>query len=324
MKLTLVILAAGMGSRYGGLKQLDKFGVANHSIIEYSVYDAICAGFSKVVFVIREHFAKDFIEIFDKKLSGKIETEYVFQELNKVPHPELIDPERTKPWGTGHALLMAKDEIKSSKSSFLMINADDFYSREAFIESANYLKNSVCEDEYCMIGYKLKNTLSENGSVSRGVCVVDSSNFLTEINERTDIRQTDNGIFYFEKENKKDEIDDKKDEKDDGKEEVNTKKVPLTGDELVSMNCWAFKHGFFDYLEKGFADFFKQKGSELKSEYYFINEISPRLANKTLKVKVLECNSQWFGITYPEDKLIVSQKIDELIEGGVYPVDLWG
>ena len=299
MKPTLIILAAGMGSRYGGLKQLDKFGVSNHSIIEYSVYDAICAGFSKVVFVIREHFAKDFIDAFDKKLSNSIETQYVFQELNKVPNPKLINPERTKPWGTGHALLMAKDVVNSP---FVMINADDFYGRDAFVESANYLKSNVDENEYCMMGYKLKNTLSENGSVSRGVCVVDNSNFLAQINERTDIRKTDEGIFYFEGENK----------------------FPLTGNELVSMNCWAFKLGFFEYLEKGFEDFFKQKGNDLKSEYYFINEISPRITNKTLNVKVLKCNSEWFGITYPEDKLVVSQKINKLIEENVYPGDLWG
>jgi len=308
MKPTLVILAAGMGSRYGGLKQLDKFGISNHSIIEYSVYDAIYAGFSKVVFVIREHFAKEFADIFDKKLSGLIETEYVFQELHKVPHPELINPERTKPWGTGHALLMAKDVVKTP---FVMINADDFYGRDAFVESANYLKSNICEDEYCMIGYKLINTLSENGSVSRGVCTVDDSNFLTGINERTDIRKTNEGIFYFE--NSKETKETKEDEK----------KFSLTGNELVSMNCWAFKLNFFDYLEKGFTDFFKQKGSDLKSEYYFINEISPRLIDKTLKVKVLECNSQWFGVTYPEDKPVVSKRINELVEAGVYPVDLW-
>ncbi|MDP4185584.1 MAG: NTP transferase domain-containing protein [Bacteroidota bacterium] len=299
MKPTLLILAAGMGSRYGGLKQIDPFGPNGETIIEYSIYDAIRAGFGKVVFVIRESFAEAFKNTFEPKLKGKIETVYVYQELNKIPEGLTYTPERQKPWGTGHAVLMAKDAIKEP---FAIINADDFYGKNAYCALAEYLNHPNMSDyEYCMVGYHIEKTLSENGTVSRGVCQTDSNGNLVEINERTKIKAEDGGIFYFE---------------DD-------KRYPIKQGTPVSMNCWAFKPSFFQFLETDFRTFITEQGQELKSEFFFPFVVSDALNHGKISVKVLDCDSTWFGVTYPEDKPLVINQLNKLIEQGDYPSNLW-
>ena len=297
-KPTLLILAAGMGSRYGGLKQMDEFGPSGESIIDYSIYDAIQAGFGKVVFIIREGLADNFKEVFEPKLKGKIEIEYAYQELDKIPEGIEVRPDREKPWGTGHAILMAKEIIKEP---FAIINADDFYSRGAFITLADFMATSTKDNEACMVGYQLQKTLSDFGDVSRGVCKTDDHGYLMEITERTKIKREEVGIFYYE----------------------NDVKHQLPPDTPVSMNCWAFKPGFFDHLEAGFNAFIKSRGTELKSEYLFPFEVSNALKKGLLTVKVLSCDAQWFGVTYPEDKTYVSSQLNKLIAQGIYPTRLW-
>ena len=298
MKPTLVILAAGMGSRYGGLKQLDEVGPNGEAIIDYSLFDAIRSGFGKVVFIVRESFADAFREKFGTKLDGKVEVEYVFQELDKLPEGFILNPEREKPWGTGHAVLMAKDVVNEP---FVVINADDFYGPGAFKEIADFLKGSTKENEYAMVGYRLANTLSNFGSVSRGVCKADADGNLEEVNERTKIQKEGDEIFYYE----------------------NDQRFPLTGEESVSMNFWGVKPSIFDYLEKGFYEFLTQKGNELKSEFFFPFLVDEKIQEGTVTCKVLRTNSPWFGVTYKEDKPIVQGKIKELVAEGVYPLSLW-
>ncbi len=299
MKPTLLILAAGMGSRYGGLKQLDQFGPSGEAIIDYSIYDAIKAGFSKVVFVIRESFAEEFKTLFEPRLKGKIETEYVYQELNNIPAGFKLNPEREKPWGTGHAVLVAKSVINEP---FAIINADDFYGREAFKTLAGFLTSSKADNEYCMIGYHLDKTLSDFGTVSRGVCKTGAEGNLIEINERTKIKAEEDNIYYYDGDHK----------------------FKLDAKTPVSMNCWAFKPGFFNFLETGFQKFMEEKGHELKSEYFFPFEVSDALQKGLIAVKVLNSDANWFGVTYPDDKPLVIKKLNKLIESNVYPASLWG
>ncbi len=298
MKPTLLVLAAGMGSRYGGLKQLDTLGPNGESIIDYSVYDAIQAGFEKVVFVIRQSFADQFKERFDPKLAGKIEVEYVYQELDNLPEGFSVPEGREKPWGTGHAMLMAKDAIKGP---FAIINADDFYGREAYQTVVDFVENSKDDHEYGMVGYALDNTLSEHGTVSRGVCETDANDNLVNIVERTKIGYLDGKVVYWE--------DDKTTE--------------LTGKEPVSMNFWAFKNSFFKALEDGFLAFLNEKGNELKSEFYFNALVDKMIKAEQASTKVLSSDAKWFGVTYQEDKPIVQQSLNALIEKGVYPASLW-
>ncbi len=299
MKPTLLVLAAGMGSRYGGLKQLDTLGPNGESIIDYSVYDAIQAGFEKVVFVIRQSFADQFKERFDPKLAGKIEVEYVYQELDNLPEGFSVPEGREKPWGTGHAMLMAKEAIKGP---FAIINADDFYGREAYQTVVEFVAESKKDNEYAMVGYALDNTLSEHGTVSRGVCETDANNNLINIIERTKIGYQENKVVYW---------------KDD-------KTTELTGKEPVSMNFWAFKNSFFKALEDGFLAFLKEKGTELKSEFYFNALVDKMIKANQATTKVLSSDAKWFGVTYQEDKPIVQQSLNTLIEKGVYPENLWG
>ncbi len=299
MKPTLLVLAAGMGSRYGGLKQLDTLGPNGESIIDYSVYDAIQAGFKKVVFVIRQSFAQQFKETFDPKLQGKIEVEYVYQELDNLPSGFKVPEGREKPWGTGHAMLMAKDAINGP---FAIINADDFYGREAYQTVVEFVANSKDENEYAMVGYALDNTLSEHGTVSRGVCETDENDALVNIVERTKIGYLEGKVVYWE--------DDKTTE--------------LTGKEPVSMNFWAFKNSFFDALENGFLRFLKEKGTEMKSEFYFNALVDQLIKQGKASTKVLSSDAKWFGVTYQEDKPIVKQSLQTLIDKGVYPANLWG
>lgn len=299
MKPTLLILAAGMGSRYGGLKQIDPFGPNGEAIIEYSVFDAIRAGFGKVVFVIRESFAAEFKAKFEGKLEGKIEVEYVYQELNKLPMGYTCPEGREKPWGTGHAILMAKDVIKEP---FASINADDFYGKEAFEVMANFLKNECTESQYSMMGYSLKNTLSEYGSVSRGICESDEKNNLTVIVERHDIRREANEIVC-----------------DNGTGEL----ISLNENSPASMNYWGFHPSLFGKLEKLFKAFLDANINTPKSEFYIPNVVFDLIKSKEAATKVLEADSPWFGVTFPDDKPFVVGKIQDLTAKGVYPAKLW-
>jgi len=298
MKPTLVILAAGMGSRYGGLKQLDEIGPNGEAIIDYSLFDAIRAGFGKVVFVIREDFSKEFKERFASKLEGKIKSEYVYQSLDKIPEGIETNPDREKPWGTGHAFLMAEEVANEPMA---VINADDFYGAGAYAEMVKFLTSSKDENEYSMVGYELQNTLSEFGSVSRGVCVTDSKGFLSDIHERTSIQSEEDGIFYYE----------------------DNKKYPLTGKETVSLNFWGVKPGLFKKMREGFEEFLRKHGMEMKSEFFFPFFIDEIIKKGEAVTRVLTCNSSWFGVTYKDDKPIVQDKIMELINKGEYPEKLW-
>ena len=299
MKPTLLILAAGMGSRYGGLKQIDPFGPNGETILEYSVYDAIRAGFGKVVFVIRESFAAEFKSRFDEKLKGKIQVEYVFQELAKLPEGYNCPADREKPWGTGHAILMAKEVINEP---FAAINADDFYGAPAFQTIANFFNHEVSENKYCMVGYLLKNTLSENGTVSRGICRTDADQNLIEINERHQIRRESEVIVY---------------------EDENKKLVELGDDTPASMNFWGFHPSLFEHLETQFKAFLDEKMLLPKSEFYIPSVVFELIKSGTVNTKVLQADSPWFGVTYTDDKAYVTEQIEKLTEAGVYPSKLW-
>lgn len=298
MKPTLLILAAGMGSRYGGLKQMDELGPNGESIIDYSVYDAIQSGFNKVVFVIRETFADAFKERFEPRLAGKIKTEYVFQELSDLPEGFSVPEGREKPWGTGHAILMAKDVINEP---FAIINADDFYGRKAYQQVFDFVAQSSNDNEYAMVGYNLANTLSEHGTVSRGVCEADSEDNLVNIVERTKIGYEGDKIFFYE---------------DDSITE-------LTGNEAVSMNFWAFKPNYFEKLETAFTAFLKEKGTEMKSEFYFNAVVDQLIKKGEVSTKAIRTDAKWFGVTYKEDKPLVQEKLNQLIADGEYPEKLW-
>lgn len=298
MKPTLLILAAGMGSRYGGLKQMDEIGPSGESIIDYSVYDAIRAGFGKVVFVIRHSFAEQFKARFEPRLKGRIEVEFVYQELDYLPKGFTVPDGREKPWGTGHAILMAKDAINTP---FAIVNADDFYGREAYAQVAEFLNNSTAATEYAMVGYALNNTLSEHGTVSRGVCQTDASGNLVSLVERTKIGLEGSNIFYYEGDSK----------------------TQLTGNEPVSMNFWAFKPQYFDQLSSAFNTFLQERGTELKSEFYFNSVVDKLIKAGTITTKVINTPSKWFGVTYQEDKPMVKQSLTDLINQGAYPANLW-
>ncbi|UMB60295.1 nucleotide-diphospho-sugar transferase [Lutibacter sp. A80] len=299
LKPTLVILAAGMGSRYGGLKQLDTFTPEGATIIDFSIYDALQAGFGKFVFIIRKSFEKEFKAIFDKKLEGKAEVVYVFQEIDDVPE-QYQNPERTKPWGTGHALLMTKDVVKEN---FAIINADDFYGKEAFkIMAQELVKIDPNSYNFNMMGYLLKNTVSEHGFVSRGECEVDENGFLTEINERLHIEKVNNHLI-------------RKDE--------NGVFVPIDGEAVVSMNFWGFTPKCFEFGITLFKEFLEENKGNLKAEFFI-----PLIVNEILKsgkatVEVLKSDAKWFGVTYKEDKEIVQKEIELLQKNKSYPAKLW-
>lgn len=299
MKPTFLILAAGMGSRFGGLKQIEPVGPNDETLIDYSIYDAIRSGFGKIVFVIRRSFSEEFKALFSPKLKGKIEVDYVFQELDDLPQGFSLPEGRTKPWGTAHAILAARNVIKEP---FCALNADDFYGYDACRVMAGFLKTSVNPNEYSMVGYKLSNTLSNYGSVSRGICSVDGNNFLNKITETVKILRKNGKIVSIEA---------------DGSEKE------LTGDESVSMNIWGFKPSVFPQLEKNFANFLKQHIHEPKSESFIPSVVADLINSKQATVKVLEADSLWFGVTYKEDKPRVVSKINELIKAGDYPEKLF-
>lgn len=300
MKPTLFVLAAGMGSRYGGLKQLDGLGPNGETIMDYSIYDAVRAGFGKVVFVIRHSFENDFRTKIINKYENVIPVELVFQELDYLPEGFTLNPERVKPWGTNHATLMGKDVIKEP---FAVINADDFYGRESFsilADALNELNGKTAE--YCMVGYRVGNTLSESGSVARGICEVDNESYLTTVVERTHIERIDGVVKY-------------KDENDEF--------VGISDNTPVSMNMWGFTPDYFNYSEDFFVKFLKENESNIKAEFYIPFVVNSLIESDTIKLKVLDTPSMWFGVTYAEDRQSVVDKLQALTEAGEYPAKLW-
>lgn len=300
-KPTLLILAAGMGSRYGGLKQLDPMGPHGEAVLDYSVFDAIRGGFGKVVFVIRHDFEDEFKSKVGSRFEDKIPVEYAFQDLHDLPEGFSVPEGRVKPWGTTHAVLAAKNLIKEP---FAMINADDFYGQDAFVQlarSLNQLTPKNGKSQYSMVGFRLKNTLSDNGSVARGVCTSRDGK-LESVTEMTKIFKTENGA-----ENREDE----------------NAPVSLTGEELVSMNFWGFTPELFGQLETAFVKFLQESGQELKSECYVPKVVDDLIKANEAEVEVLQTTSSWFGVTYPEDKQVVVENIKKLSDEGVYPSPLW-
>jgi UTP-glucose-1-phosphate uridylyltransferase len=299
MKPTLLVLAAGMGSRYGGLKQMDPFGPHGETIIDYSIYDAIRSGFGKVVFVIRP----DFAELFKKELGSRFETriqvDYAYQELSKVPSWFSIPQGREKPWGTGHAILMAEQAVKEP---FAMINADDFYGAEGFEIMARYLEHAkdAALADYSMVGYVLEKTLSEHGTVSRGVCEMDADGSLKAVVEQTKIEKLPHGA--------KDQLSG----------------TSFTGEEIVSMNFFGFTPSLFSHLRSQFDAFLRAQGQELKSEFFIPGVVDRLIKAKAASVNVLRSTGQWFGVTYREDKPLVQAGIQRLIDSGAYPSNLRG
>ncbi len=297
MKPTLVILAAGMASRYGSMKQVQGFGPTGETIMDYSIFDAMRSGFGKVVFIIREQFADDFKSIFEPKLKGRMETAYVFQELNSFTDGYDIPADRTKPWGTAHAVLCAKDAVDGP---FAVINADDFYGYNAFKNAASFLNIASNEKNYAIVGYDLLSTLSEHGTVNRGVCGLDHDGNLATITERINIAKKDGVIVC-----------------DDGLE---PKELSLKT--RVSMNFWCFDPSFFAYTQNIFKTFLQQHGKELKSEF-FIPLVADQFIKEGGKVEIVPTSSLWFGVTYKEDAPFVQESLEKLIASGEYPSDLW-
>jgi UTP-glucose-1-phosphate uridylyltransferase len=301
MKPTLLILAAGIGSRYGGMKQIDQVGPSGEAIIDYSVYDAIRTGFGKIVFVIRKQIEKDIREFFEHKLAGKIQMEYVYQELNMIPEGYTVPPERIKPWGTAHAVWVA---AKAIKEPFVAINADDFYGLESYRLMAEYLTSRSPADStnFCMIGYRIQDTLSEYGSVSRGVCESDDQLFLKTVVERPEIFRKDGEIAFRDE---------------------HGSNVLLSADTLVSMNIWGFTPAIFNHIGKQFTDFIRENVSNIKAELYIPSIVNYIVKNGKGNVKILPAKDKWFGVTYKEDKQLAVQNIRKLIEKGIYPEKLW-
>ena len=303
MKPTLLVLAAGMGSRYGSLKQMDGLGPCGEAIIDYSIYDAIQAGFGKVVFVIRHSFADAFKKIYSKeRFGGRIDVEFVYQELEYLPEGFTVPEGREKPWGTNHAVMMAKDAIKEP---FAVINSDDFYGREAFVAIADFLRKVEGQTgRYALVGYYLKNTLSEFGSVSRGVCEAGGGGFLSTVTERTAIERKGSTVCFSE----------------DGKD------VPLDENCVVSMNFWGFTPDYFDHSDEIFKTFLSSPAAKtnLKAEFFIPYVADVLIKGGKASFKVLNCDAKWFGVTYKEDRPFVVDKINSLIAQGLYPESLWG
>lgn len=298
---TLYVLAAGMGSRYGGLKQLDPLGPNGETIMDYSIYDAVKAGFDKVVFVIRHDFEEDFRNKVLKKYEGHVPVDVVFQSLDALPEGYAAPADRVKPWGTNHAILVGKDAVKEP---FAVINADDFYGRDAFRVMAEELRRPrTRKGDYCMVGFRVGNTMTENGSVSRGVCQVNADGMLTDVTERTDIHFGDNHQVQFTSE--------------DG----STATIPA--ETPVSMNLWGFTPDYFDFSEREFRKFLDERGGELKSEFYIPSCVDTLIRSGEATVKVLDTDSKWFGVTYAADRQGVVDKFAELHADGTYPSPLF-
>ncbi|MFA7344542.1 MAG: NTP transferase domain-containing protein [Terrimicrobiaceae bacterium] len=297
MEITLLVLAAGMGSRYGGLKQMDPVGPDGETLLDYSVYDAVRAGFSRVVFVIRREFEEEFREKIGKRFEDRIDVGYVFQQLNDLPNGFSVPDGREKPWGTGHAIWCARAAIDSA---FLAINADDFYGSGAISGTGKFLSAQALEGtRFCMAGYRLAATLSPSGHVSRGVCEVSPQNELLHIKEFTRIESTPSGIVNQE----------------DG--------TRFSGEERVSMNCWGFTPAVFAGLEELFSAFLAKHGTGEKSEFYIPAAVANLITAGKAGVSVLPVGSQWFGVTYREDRPGVVSALASLVEAGEYPSPLW-
>lgn len=297
MKPTLVLLAAGMASRYGSMKQVESFGPSGETIMDYSIFDAIRSGFGKAVFIIREEFADNFKSIFEPKLKGRMETEYVFQELSSFTDGFKAPAERTKPWGTAHAVLCARDVVKEN---FAVINADDFYGHNAFKNAVTFLNAGCNPQNYAIIGYDLLKTLSDHGTVNRGVCGLNHEGALTTITERINISKQGDKIICG-----------------DGLE---PKELSLNT--RVSMNFWCFDPSFFAYTEKLFKEFLQERGNELKSEF-FIPIVADKFIQDGGRIDVIPTSSSWFGVTYKEDAPFVAESLNKLISEGEYPDNLW-
>ncbi|MTI87980.1 MAG: nucleotidyltransferase [Balneolaceae bacterium] len=298
MKPTLIVLAAGMGSRYRGLKQLDEVGPSGEAIMDYTIYDAIQTGYGKIIFVIRESMEKAFRDAILSKIPSDIETDIVFQALDDLPGGLSVPDKRTKPWGTAHALWVAREVVQEP---FAMVNADDYYGRDALQAMNSHLAELNADTvSACMVGFRLENTLSEFGSVSRGICEVDNKEHLIGIEERTQIEKNKNEIFFEEED----------------------ERHPLTGNEIASMNLIGFTPPVFQLIEEGFIEFYNSKGEDLKAEYY-VPEVLKDLIADGYQVPVLPTTSQWFGVTYREDKPYVEQQLLALVEKRTYPKRLW-
>lgn len=302
MQPALVIMASGIGRRYGGLKQIDPMGPCGEIIIDYSLYDALRAGFEKLVFVICHDIEEDFKEVVGRRMEKRADVRYAFQELDQLPEGFSLPPTRTKPWGTAHAVMAAEEHVEEP---FAVINADDFYGQDVFRVLAEFLKQPQQGDmpEFAMVGFTLRNTLSEYGSVARGVCEATPDGYLQHVVERTKI-ETDGDKARF--------ID------DDGTV------VPLTGDEIVSMNTWGFTPALFGHLRSQFRAYLEKRIGEDKAEFFLPGVVDRLIAAGEARVKVLPTTSRWFGVTYKEDKATAQKCIRELIDAGVYPENLWG
>lgn len=298
MQPTLLILAAGMASRYGSMKQTEGFGPGGETIMDYSIYDAIRAGFGKVVFIIRKDFSEAFKSTFEPKLVGKIKTEYVYQEMDSYLDGLQVPADRTKPWGTGHAVLCAFDVIAEP---FAVINADDYYGPDAFVKAADFLKNQCSSKQYAIIGYELDKTLSTHGSVSRGVCQVDALHNLVSIKERTKIYKENDVIIYEDQEGKH----------------------PVPSDSSVSMNFWCFHPDLFPATEKLFLKFVRENSSNSKAEFFIPIIAEDFMENQGGHIIVIPTSANWFGVTYKEDAPIVKACVEKLVADQVYPASLW-
>ncbi|PSR52310.1 nucleotidyltransferase [Adhaeribacter arboris] len=299
---TLVVLAAGMGSRYGGLKQLDTFGPNGETIMDYSVYDAIRAGFKKIIFVIRRNLEEEFKEAILAKLPRSLAVELAFQDIHQVPGEIAVPSNRKKPWGTGHAVWTVAPQVQEP---FAVINADDFYGAEAYEQMVNFLKNTNVSGSlpaWCLSGYALVNTLSKNGTVSRGLCEVNEENKLLSVRELKEVQSTEHEIVANLPEGKK---------------------MILTGQETISMNFWGFTPAIFPILDEYLIQFLQKAATSEKEEFYLSEAINRMLMEKRATVQVLTSSEQWMGVTYPEDKMEVKQQLTQLITQGRYPQQLW-
>jgi len=301
VKPTLLILAAGMGSRYGSMKQTEQFGPSGETITDYSIFDSQRAGFGKVVFVISPAMEDEFKTSYIQKFPSNIEIDYVIQSIDKVPAGIQISPERKKPWGTAHAVLMAADKIDTP---FAVINADDFYGRESYQIVAEYLKSTIEENmlELCIAGYPIRNTLSKFGTVSRGVCETDSHGYLMAITERTKIKETAKGIVNIEE---------------------NDEELLLSSNCLVSMNLFGFTPGIFGFIQDQFKEFISAKSMDPKAELYIPLIVDQLIRKNQARTRVLKTDATWFGVTYKEDRPHVLEMINTLVKNGEYPSNLW-
>lgn len=304
MKPTLIIMAAGIGSRYGGLKQIDPIGPNGEIIMDYSIYDAIKAGFGKIVFVIKKEMEESFRESIGKRIDKITDTAYVFQSLDDVPKGFKVPAERKKPWGTGHAVLCCRNAVDTP---FAVVNSDDFYGYESYKVLSEYLQ-SIPDDEnpskYGMVGFILENTLTENGYVARGICSVNGEGFLTSITERTRIEKSGALIKFTE----------------DGEHWFN-----LPRENIVSMNMWGFSPGIFKELERGFSGFLEKHGDNPEKMEFFLPEVVDGLISKgRAMVRVLSSHERWYGVTYQQDKEMVKEAVRKMISQGLYPENLWG